>query len=124
MLFFDSSVWIDYFTGQPWARKVKPLIDGDDAIFISSVNLVEILSKYYLRSGVEAEQIKRILLGRCRIIDVTKEIALQAAQLKATHSLALADSIILATARASNATLFTMDSDFEGLQGVRVLKRR
>ncbi len=33
--------------------------------------------------------------------------------------LALADSIILATAHAHDAELWTQDSDFEGLEGVR-----
>ena len=45
-------------------------------------------------------------------------IALVAARLGLTHRLPMADSIILATARAFEATLWTQDADFEGMDGV------
>jgi predicted nucleic acid-binding protein len=35
-----------------------------------------------------------------------------------THNLPLADSIVLATARRREATVWTQDSDFEGLEKV------
>ena len=38
-------------------------------------------------------------------------------------SLPLADSVILATARAHEATLWTQDADFEGIEGVRYFGR-
>ena len=36
----------------------------------------------------------------------------------------MADSVILATARAHGATLWTQDADFEGLTGVEYRKHR
>ena len=36
----------------------------------------------------------------------------------------MADSIILATARAYHATLWTQDGDFQGLEGVQYVARR
>jgi predicted nucleic acid-binding protein len=36
----------------------------------------------------------------------------------------MADSIVLATARVHDATLWTQDADFEGLAGVRYRARR
>lgn len=44
-----------------------------------------------------------------------------AANLSASLSLPLADSIMLATARSCKATLWTQDADFEGLEGVEYL---
>lgn len=35
----------------------------------------------------------------------------------------MADSVILATARAHNAALWTQDSDFEGIEGVRYVEK-
>jgi len=36
----------------------------------------------------------------------------------------MADSIILATARQYNATLWTQDSDFQGIEGVRYIVKK
>ncbi|MDP2717812.1 MAG: PIN domain-containing protein [Candidatus Micrarchaeota archaeon] len=124
MYLLDSSAWFNHFTGEAWARSVNPIIRSGDVILLSTVNLVEILSKYRMRSEAEADKIKSILLSRCQVVDVTQDIALQAAALKAKHAMALADAIILATARSHNAELLTFDSDFTGLKGANVLRRR
>ena len=42
-------------------------------------------------------------------------LALEAADLSLAHGLAMADSLVYATARRFGATLVTSDSDFEGL---------
>jgi predicted nucleic acid-binding protein len=51
-------------------------------------------------------------------------IALSAAQLGVAHKLPLADSIIYATAKQLDATVWTMDVDFKGLAGVRYIPKR
>jgi predicted nucleic acid-binding protein len=48
----------------------------------------------------------------------TQEIAINAAQISSELKIAMADSIILATARRYNAVLWTQEIDFEGLTGV------
>ncbi len=46
-------------------------------------------------------------------------LALTAARIGIDARLALADSVVLATARQADATLWTQDADFEGLPGVK-----
>ena len=58
---------------------------------------------------------------RSRVVDLTVQRALDAAALRIRHSLPMADSIILATAREHVATIWTLDDDFRGLQNVRFL---
>ena len=53
------------------------------------------------------------------LVELDDPLALEAAELSIETKLALADSIILATAQARDAELWTQDSDFEGLEGVR-----
>ena len=55
---------------------------------------------------------------------VNDEIALQTALLSLDHKLPLADSIILATARAHQATLWTQDEHFKDLPGVEYLEKK
>jgi len=49
---------------------------------------------------------------------------LAAAKIGHESKLLLADSIVLAAARAHGATLWTQDADFEGLAGVRFIKKK
>lgn len=57
------------------------------------------------------------------IVDLDDRLAMDAAEMSVATKLALADSIMLATARAHDAVFWTQDADFDGLEGVR-LKRR
>jgi len=54
-----------------------------------------------------------------RVVDLDPSLCLEAAELSVQHRLPMADSLILASARQHRATLWTQDSDFEGLDGVR-----
>lgn len=58
-----------------------------------------------------------------KVVDITERLALSAAQLSSTHQMPMADSLILAVARQNDATLWTMDSDFVGLSGVRYFRK-
>jgi len=58
------------------------------------------------------------------VIDLDASLALAAARLSLETRLPLADRIILATARAHDAVLWTPDSDFEKLEGVRYRARK
>jgi len=48
---------------------------------------------------------------------------LSAAHISIELKLAMADSIILATARAYNATLWTQDEHFKDIEGVRYIEK-
>jgi predicted nucleic acid-binding protein len=58
------------------------------------------------------------------IADLTREIAVNAAAISSELKIAMADSIILATTRSYNATLWTQDADFEGIAGVQYVSAK
>lgn len=58
-----------------------------------------------------------------RVVELDDSLALTSARLGLEHRLHLADSVIYATARAYDATVWTQDADFEGLEGVRYFPR-
>ena len=62
-----------------------------------------------------------ISLGQ--LIELNRQLVLDTAKISLDFNLALADSIILATARANNATLWTQDERFKGLEESSLLKR-
>ena len=49
---------------------------------------------------------------------------MDAARLSLTHKLPMADSVILATARSNDAILWTQDTDFESIEGVRYIRKQ
>ena len=57
-------------------------------------------------------------MQRGRVVDLDGNLAVAAAELSAESGLPMADSVILATARAEDATLWTQDADFDGMDGV------
>jgi predicted nucleic acid-binding protein len=59
-----------------------------------------------------------------REVELDRIIAIDAAQISRELKLAMADSIILATARAHNATLWTQDEHFKGIEGVKYIEKK
>lgn len=63
-------------------------------------------------------------MRRGKVVDLDADMDIAAADLSAELKLALADSVIVATARAFNAVDWTQDVDFEGLEGVEYRPHR
>jgi predicted nucleic acid-binding protein len=61
-------------------------------------------------------------LRRATIAPVDESLALEAADLSLIHGLAMADSLVYATAQRHGATLVTADADFQGLPGAVVVR--
>ena len=61
-------------------------------------------------------------LRRATIAAVDESLALEAADVSLAHGLAMADSLVYATARRFGATLVTGDTDFEGLPDAVVVR--
>ena len=64
------------------------------------------------------------LMYQGRIVELSAPLAIDAARLSRREALPMADSIMLATARAYYATLWTQDSDFDGVPGVRYIAKQ
>jgi predicted nucleic acid-binding protein len=59
-----------------------------------------------------------------QIVELDESLALSAAKLSVDLKLPMADSLILATARAKNATFWTQDEHFKNLDGVKYVKKK
>ena len=53
-----------------------------------------------------------------KVVELNPTLALSAAKLSLTHNLPMDDSILFATAKAYEVTLWTLDSDFNDFPGV------
>ena len=63
-------------------------------------------------------------MRRFTVVDLTADRASAAAALSIKHKFPMADSIIYAAALEFNATVWTLDADFEGLALVRLFEKQ
>jgi predicted nucleic acid-binding protein len=63
-------------------------------------------------------------MQQAAVVDLTSPLALDSARLSLKVHIPMANSIISATARAFDATLWTQDADFKNMKGVRYIKKK
>lgn len=119
----DSSGWLAYFAGDTSAEQFAPVVQAIDQLVVPTICLYEVFKRILIQRGEEAALQAAGVMSLGNIADLTQEIAINAAQLSTEHKLAMADSIILATARAHKAVLWTQDADFAGVEGVRYIAK-
>lgn len=118
---FDSSAWIEYFAGTEKGSTVKQILDNPTNIITPSICLMEIKNKYLQEKHPYQERIMYIC-SRSLIIDITKDLALFAADIKQKHGLYTVDALIYATAKQEHSQLLTGDHHFEKLPNVILLE--
>ena len=120
----DSSAWLEYFADGPNAEDFAPVVKDPGNLLVPSVTVFEVFKR--IRAQRDSEVALRAVsqMRRGRVVDLDADLAVAAADLSAELRLPLADSVILATARASEATLWTQDADFEGLDDVEYRAHR
>lgn len=120
----DSSAWLEYFANGPNAAFFAKAIESVEDLIVPSLSLFEVF-KRVLQQRDENDALQAIaIMQQGRVVDLDGSLALSAARLSVENKLPLADSVILATAREYNATLWTQDADFKGLDEVRYRKRK
>jgi predicted nucleic acid-binding protein len=115
----DSSAWLEYFANGPNARFFSAPIEDTQDLIVSTINVYEVFRRVAQQRDETAALQAIAVMEQGRLIPVDEVVALHAARLGAKHKLPMADSLILATARAFDATLWTQDADFDGMDGVR-----
>ena len=89
-----------------------------------SVSIYEVFRRVLQQRGEGAALQATALMQQGSVVDLTATAALAAARLSDEAGLPMADAIILSTARASGATLWTQDAHFEGMEGVEYVSVR
>ena len=119
----DSSAWIEYLNDGSAADAFEAVIQDPWTLLVPSVCITEV-RRQALRFLDRSRADRSVgAMVRGIVVDLDAQLAALAADLGLEHRLALAGSIIYATAQSREATLWTMDADFKGLPGVEYVKR-
>ena len=115
----DSSGWLEYFADAPNAEFFASAIEDPDNLLVPSMSILEVF-KWVLRERGEDAALQVIaVMQQGEVVDLDVAVATRAAKLGLEFKLPLADSVMLATARANDAYLWTQDADFASVPGVR-----
>jgi toxin FitB len=120
----DSSGWLEYFADAPNADFFAPAIETASELVVPSLSIYEVFKRVLQQRG-EDDALQAVgVMAQGLIVDLNMEIAINAAKISVELRLPMADSIILATARAYSATFWTQDADFQNIEGVQYVEKR
>jgi toxin FitB len=120
----DSSGWLEYFADTPNGGVFAKIINEPSQVIVSSVNIYEVFKRVLqLRTNQDAFYAIAIML-KSQVVDLDTQMSIGAVLLSREYKLSFADSVLLATARAFDATLWTQDAHFAGIEGVEYIPTR
>ena len=115
----DSSGWLEYFADGPNAGFFEKPIQDIKNLVVPTLSVFEVF-KRIAQQRSESDALQAVAAMQQGIVaELTVALALDSARLSVTEKIPMADSIILATARAHGATLWTQDADLKDLDGVQ-----
>ena len=120
----DSSGWLEFFADGANAEQFAQPLSELEQLVVPSISVFEVFRVVCRQRGEEQALQAAALMQHGKIVELSSSLALYAAKLSIELKLPMADSIILATARLHEATLWTQDNDFEGIDGVRYFPKR
>lgn len=120
----DSSGWLEYLAEEPNAEFFAPAIENTTELIVPSISVYEVFKRVHQQRD-EHTALKAVAsMMQGQVVELDTGIALSAAKLSISLSLPMADSVILATARAFGAVLWTQDEHFKDVEGVQYVEKR
>ncbi len=119
----DSSGWLEYFADGENASFFVPAIEDIGQLIVPVICVYEVFKRLMIQRGETTALLHIGDMHHGQVAELTASMSLQAAKISTELKLAMADSIILATARAYKATLWTQDADFAGVDGVEYVEK-
>jgi predicted nucleic acid-binding protein len=117
----DSSIWLEYLTDDAKADLVAPYLEEQITVLVPVLVVFEVRKVLLTRRSKTLGDIFISEVFKRVIVPLEEMLALKAADLSVIHKLAMADSIIYATALSHSAPLITFDAHFADLPGVTIL---
>ena len=120
----DSSGWLEYFADGPNASVFARPIEAINELLVPTLSLYEVF-KRVVQQRSEDEALQAVAaMQRGTVIDLDASLALSAAKVSLDANIPMADSVMLATARAYGATFWTQDADFKNIPDVTYVAKK
>ena len=120
----DSSGWLEYLADGPNAEFFAAPITATRDLVVPTLSVYEVFKRVLQQRG-ESDALQAVaLIQQGLIVELSASLALSAARISLNDKIPMADSIMLATARVYGATLWSQDSDFKAIAGVRYREKK
>ena len=120
----DSSGWLEYLADGPNADFFAKSILATADLVVPTLSLYEVFKRVLQQRGDNDALQAVALMQQGTLVELSASLALSAARIILNDKIPMTDSIMLATARACGATLWSQDSDFENIAGVRYIMKK
>ena len=114
----DSCGWLEYFDDGPNAGFFAKPLEQTARLVVPTICVYEVFRRLLSQVGRGPALEAVAAMRKAHVVPLTDALAMQAAALGAHLKLPMADSIVLATARAHRATLWTQGAHFSKMPGV------
>ena len=125
MILIDSYGWIEYFAEGPLADSYASFIEKANAesSITPTIVVYEVYRKIKNTKGEQKALEAYAQISRTKIIELDSPLSLEAADISLTTNLGMADSIIVATAKAYNAEIITSDEHLKNIEKVKFISK-
>jgi toxin FitB len=123
---YDTRFFVEYFySGNPEVlRELKQELRSVKERMVSSLTVHEIHRINLKREGKDVADLRSNAIREdFRIIDVNYKLAVKSAELRNTHQIPMADSVIAVTAQVNQCPLFTDDAHFKKIENLKTVWR-
>ncbi|HEY7319507.1 MAG TPA: type II toxin-antitoxin system VapC family toxin [Candidatus Binatia bacterium] len=120
----DSSGWLEYLADGPNADFFAMPIIATANLVVPTLSLYEVFKRVLQQHGEDDALQAVALMQQGTTAELSASLALSAARISLNEKIPMADSIMLATARAYGAILWSQDSDFENIADVRYIPKK
>ena len=124
MILIDSYGWLEYFLEGPLADKYAKYIEeaNEENYVTPTIVVYEVYKRIRSIQGEQSALETYAQITRTKIVELTSQIALEAAETSLLTNLGMADSLIVATARAFNAQIVTSDKHLKDFKEAKFIE--
>ena len=120
----DSSGWLEFFADGSNADFFAPPIQDTKNLLVPTLSIFEVFKRIAEQKS-EHDALQAVaVMQQGTVVDLTLTLALGSARTSLDRRLPMADSVMLATAEAFGAVLWTQDSDFSDIEGVKYVVKK
>lgn len=124
MIIVDSCGWLEWFADGNLAGKFEKYLSNPENILMPAIVLYEVYKILKREAGEEKALLAVGYMKNAPVIALDDVLALAAADLALQEGLAMADAIVLATARIYHSTVITSDADLKGQSNVQYIPKK
>ena len=118
MSLVDSVGWIEFFTDGPLAGAYAKHLQKPEDVVVPTVVLYEVYKKIKSQKGEDSALVAMATMQNTRVVPLTADLSLSAADASLNYKLAMADAIVYASAIQEGVRLVTSDRDLKDLPQV------